>query len=67
MDNIYLRYISLPPTIKGLTVQDEAGDYNIYVNTRLTYEANRQTLQHEIKHIASNDFFKDLPVKDIEK
>lgn len=67
MDNIYLRYIALPPTVKGLTVQDESGDYNVYVNARLTYEANRQTLQHEIKHIAGNDFSNFLHIKDIEK
>jgi hypothetical protein len=67
MDNIFLRYISLPSTVKGLTVQDESGDYNIYINARLTYESNRQTLQHEIKHIASDDFSKDLNIKDIEK
>ncbi|HBQ87199.1 MAG TPA: hypothetical protein DD811_12095 [Syntrophomonas sp.] len=66
MDNIFLRYISLPSTVKGLTVQDESGDYNIYVNARLTHEANQQTLQHEIQHIANNDFSRDLHVKDIE-
>lgn len=56
MENIYLRYISLPSTVKGLTVKDEAGNYNIYLNTRLTRESNQQTLQHEIQHIANNDF-----------
>jgi len=67
MDGIFLRYISLPPTIKGLTVQDEEGNYNIYVNTRLTYEANQQTLQHEIKHITNNDFNKLSHIGNIEK
>jgi len=67
MDNVYLRYISLPPTIKGLTVQDESGNYNIYVNSRLSHEANQQTLQHELKHIKNNDFQKLMHVKDIEK
>jgi hypothetical protein len=67
MDNVYLRYISLPPTVKGLTVQDEEGDYNIYINARLTYEANLQTLMHEIKHIKNRDFHKLLHIRDIEK
>lgn len=67
MDNVYLRFVSLPPTIKGLTVQDEDGCYNVYINARLTYEANQQTLQHEIKHIKSNDFHKFLHIRDIEK
>ncbi len=67
MDNVFLRYVSLPPTVKGLTVQDETGNYNIYVNTRLTYETNQQTLQHELQHIKNNDFQKFLHVRDIEK
>jgi hypothetical protein len=67
MDNVYLRFVSLPPTIKGLTVQDETGDYNVYINSRLTHEANQQTLQHEIQHINTNDFQKILHIRDIEK
>ncbi len=67
MDDVILRYVSLPAAVKGLTVQDESGDYNIYINTRLTHEANQQTLQHEIKHIASNDFQKFAHIKSIEK
>lgn len=67
MDDVFLRYVSLPTTVKGLTVQDETGNYNIYVNTRLTYEANQQILQHEIKHIENNDFQKFLHIRDIEK
>lgn len=67
MADIFLRYISLPPTVKVLTVQDEAGDYNIYLNSKLTYEAHTETLQHEIKHIDSNDFSKFVPIKEIER
>lgn len=67
MDNIILRYIALPIKIKGLTVQDEEGDYNIYLNTRYTFEANQQTLQHEMMHITNHDFNKLLHVKDIER
>ncbi len=67
MDNIFLRYMSLPSTIKGLNVQDAEGNYNIYLNSRLTMEANQQTLQHEMQHITSNDFQKFTHIKGIEK
>lgn len=66
MDSIILRYVSLPPKTKGLTVQDEAGDYNIYLNSKLTYEAHTETLQHELQHIDSNDFSKLLHIREIE-
>lgn len=48
----------MPPIIKGLTVQDESEDYNIYLNAKLTYEAHIETLQHKIKHITNNGFSK---------
>ena len=67
MEDVFLRYIPLPHTVKGLTVQDEAGDYNIYLNARLTYEAHTETLQHELQHIDNNDFSKLLHIKEIEK
>jgi len=67
MDDIFLRYIPLPVTIKGLTVEDKSGNYNIYLNTRLSYEANVETLQHEIQHITNNDFNSGSHIKNIEK
>lgn len=67
MDKIILRYIDLPCTVKGLTVQDEEGDYNVYINAKLSYETNQQTLQHEMQHIVNNDFNQLMHVKDIEK
>lgn len=67
MDGIYLRYLSLPPTVKGLTIQDEEGNYNIYLNSRLTYEAHTETLKHEINHITNNDFSKHSHIKNLEK
>jgi len=67
MDDIFLRYIPLPTNIKGVTIEDESGNYNVYLNTQLTYEASVETLQHEIKHITNNDFHSFLHVKDIEK
>lgn len=67
MDDIFLRYISLPSAIKGMAVQDEAGQYNVYLNARLTCEACAETLQHEIQHIENGDFSSMKHVKDIEK
>lgn len=67
MDDIFLRYVSLPPAVHGMTVQDEEGNYNIYLNSRHTYEANVNTFQHEIQHIQNDDFNRQAHIKDIEK
>lgn len=66
MDKVILRYMSLPTSVRGLTVQDEEGDYNIYVNARLAHEASKKTLQHELQHIESSDFGSILHIRDIE-
>ena len=55
MANI-VRIINLPLTIKGLTVPDADGNYNIYINYNLSYEAQIETLRHETEHINNDDF-----------
>lgn len=67
MGDVFVRYLPLPCTVKGLTVQDDAGDYNVYLNARLNHESHIETLQHEIKHIFNGDFQKLINISDIEK
>lgn len=56
MEEIYTRLIDLPTTIRGYTVRDKEGDYNIYLNTRISQEARLETYEHELKHIEQGDF-----------
>lgn len=51
-----IRYISLPYRIKGITVLDEMGFYNIYINSNLSYDQQKKALLHELQHIARKDF-----------
>ena len=50
VEDIYIRGIKLPPTVRGVVVVDENGDYNIYINNLLNYEMQLKTAEHEIKH-----------------
>lgn len=65
MDYI-VRYIDLPITVKGVTVMDIDGFYNIYINSRLSYEEQKRTIAHEIKHISRGDFFSDGSLEEVE-
>jgi hypothetical protein len=47
----------LPYGVKGLVVHDENDDYTIFLNDRLGPEVNLKTLDHELEHIESNDFY----------
>jgi hypothetical protein len=62
----FVRLIKLPTKIKGTTVPDSDGNYNIYLNKDLSYEMQAETLQHEINHVKSNDFYNYSPVKVLE-
>ena len=62
VEDIYIRGIKLPHTVKGVVVVDENGDYNIYINNLLNYEMQLKTAEHEIKHIKLNHFYNYDPV-----
>lgn len=65
--SLIVRTICLPYSVKGLTVPDEDGDYNIYINTQLNYETQRKTLKHEVEHIKQDHFCSIQPVSILEK
>lgn len=56
MEEIIQRNIDLPTTIRGYTIRDHNGDYNIYINARMTTERQIEAYRHELKHIRNGDF-----------
>jgi len=56
MSNIIVRIIDLPCTVRGYTALDDEGDYNIYLNARLTNEQQKHAYNHELRHIRRNDW-----------
>jgi len=59
----------LPCTVRGYTVMCE-GDgepfYTIVINSRMGSEVQRNTYDHEIKHIDNHDFDKMVRVDSLE-
>lgn len=69
MDNVNVIYCDLPPKVKGMVVKtfDEEDCYTIVLNSRLSAEQNRETYEHEMKHLREKDFEKEgLSVGEIE-
>ena len=66
-DNIIVRLLDLPHTIKGFCSPSPDGTYNIYVNARHTREMQDKTVEHELKHIEECDFETDKSVSVLEK
>lgn len=62
METIFIRGVELPPTIRGVTVTDSDGNYNVYINLLLSDEAKHKAVNHELIHIKNNHFENFDPV-----
>ena len=62
----YIRYVKLPISVRGVTIPDENGDYNIYINDRLSHKMQIDTYLHEITHVENEDFDVQVPISVIE-
>lgn len=60
MDDIIVRLVPLPPSVKGFTIPDENGDYNIYLNVSLDDAELCQAYDHEVEHIGHGHFYDDV-------
>ncbi len=67
MNNIYIRKISLPPNVRGVTIKDHEDNYNVYVNTNLCQKSLEATIAHEMCHIKNNHFYNDQTAIQSEK
>lgn len=55
-DNIVIRTLPLPLSVKGVTIPSNDNFYNIYINSNYSIETMNETLKHELKHIDNFDF-----------
>lgn len=62
MGEVFIRLLELPPTIHGATVLDSDGNFNVYINSLLSYDAQRKTARHELIHIKKEHFYDYEPV-----
>ena len=67
MDEKIIRVIDLPYGVKAMTVKDEEGDYNIYINARYSHDTQLIAYGHENDHIEKGHFYSDRPVKELEE
>ena len=59
VENNITIFANLPYKVSGFIMYDSADDYyTIVLNSRLSYEENRKTFEHELQHIINNDFSK---------
>lgn len=60
--NIIVRLISLPVTVRAVTLPNDDGTFDIYINTNLPEELKQKALDHELGHIRKDHFYNEDPV-----
>ena len=58
----FVRLVELPPSVLGATLPNDDGTFSIYINSRLGDAARRETLQHELEHMARDHFYRSAPI-----
>ena len=56
----------LPPSTQGFVTISPDGHYNVYLNARLNDVQQQEGFKHEYRHIANDDFFNGLPIREVE-
>ncbi|MBE6813725.1 MAG: hypothetical protein E7523_12755 [Ruminococcaceae bacterium] len=67
MNEIIIRLLPMPVGVRAFTIPDSEGDYNVYLNCRLSAEQQRRSLRHEQMHIHRNDFYNETSACAIER
>ena len=67
MDDIICRVIDLPPKVNAMVSLDTNGDYNVYINARLSYDAQRRAYRHECRHIVLRHLYSEKSVLECER
>lgn len=63
----FVRYIDLPLKVDGVTLPNNDGTFDIYINARHSAEHQAESLAHELWHITHNHFYNEQPVADCER
>lgn len=64
MTDYFVRFVVMPPHINAVTLPNDDGTFDIYINSLLDETQKREALAHELKHIKKDHFYDDS--KDIE-
>lgn len=58
----FVRLVELPVCVDGVTIPNDDGTFDIYINSLLSEKRRQDRLQHEISHIKKDHFYKEKAV-----
>ena len=65
-DGYVVRVMDLPAGEKGFVTYDDDDFANVYINARLSAEAQTEAGRHELKHVEDDDIHSDAPIDVVE-
>lgn len=67
MIDYYVHFAPLPHGVEGVSVPNDDGSFDVYINSALSTERRRETLEHELKHLEREHFYVDLSIGQMER
>ena len=67
MTDTYVRLVPLPVKVEGVTLPNDDGSFDIYINARLSPARQQETLEHELRHIRHEHFYLDMTIDRMER
>lgn len=59
---IFVRLVTFPVSVRAVTIPNDDGTFDIYINDVLPEELRQAALEHELKHIRKDHFYDCNPV-----
>ena len=66
MIDYFVRLVELPKAVEGVSVPNDDGSFDIYINALLPASRREETLAHELKHLEREHFYLDIPISRME-
>ena len=67
MTDYFVRLVPLPRAVEGVTVPNDDGTFDIYINSVLPEAKRQAVLQHELRHIKGDHFYREMPIELMER
>ena len=67
MTETHVRVVPLPLRVEGVTLPNDDGSFDIYINAVLSPHKQQETLAHELRHIRAEHFSLDMPLARMER
>jgi len=67
MIDYYVRPVPLPRRVEGVSIPNDDGSFDIYINSNLPPQQREKALEHELRHLKAEHFYLDMPIERMER